>query len=76
MTLITSKIKTKNTFNNNSTSGTSYQSNGNPRPRKSLHKEQPPGKASQPISHIERTCQQGTAVQDTRSTETSITVPR
>ena len=32
------------------------------------------GKASQRISHVEWTCQQGTAVQDTRSTETSITV--
>ena len=35
------------------------------RPRKSLHQEQPPRKASQHISHIEQTCQQGTAVQDT-----------
>ena len=47
-----------------------------PRPRKSLYKEQPSGEASQCISHIEWTCQQRTAVQDTRSTETSITVQR
>ena len=45
-----------------------------PRPRKSLYQEQPSGEASQSISHVEQTCQQGTAVQDTRSTETSITV--
>ena len=31
-------------------------------------------KTSQRISHVEWTCQQGTTVQDTRSTETSITV--
>ena len=32
-------------------------------------------KTAKCISHIEQTCQQGTVVQDTRSTETSITVP-
>ena len=36
---------------------------------------QPSGEGSQCISHVEQICQQGTAVQDTRSTETSITVP-
>ena len=44
-------------------------------PRKSLYQEQPSAETSQCVSHIEQTCQQGTAVQDTRSTETSITVP-
>ena len=63
MTLITSKIRNQ------------LPKQWKPRPRKSLYKEQPSGKASQCISHIEWTCQQGTAVQDTRSTETSITVP-
>ena len=34
------------------------------------------GETSQHISHAEWTCQQGTAVQDTRGTETPITIPR
>ena len=40
---------------------------------KSLYQEQP-SEASQHISHVEQTHQQGTAVQDTRNTEMSIAI--
>ena len=73
MTLITSKIKTKTT-STIIAARNQLPKQWKPRPGKSLYKEQPPGEASQCISHIEWTCQQGTAVQDTRSTETSIAV--
>ena len=46
------------------------------KPRKQLYQEQPSGETSQCVSHIEQTCQQVTTVQNTRSTETSITIPR
>ena len=66
--------KNKKNFNNNSTSGTNYQSNGNQGQgnhyTRNNHQEKPVN-----VCHVERTCQQETAVQDTRSTETSITVP-
>ena len=74
MILITSKIKTKTTSTIIITQEPATKK-WEPRPRKLLHQEQPPRKASQHISHVEWTCQQRTAVQDTRSTETSITVP-
>ena len=73
MTLITSKAK------KNKTSAiilaTQETTTKKWAPRKSLYQEQPAGETSQCVSHIEWTCQQGTAVQDTRSTETSIAVP-
>ena len=73
MTLITNKIKTKTTSTVIAPQEPATKAMET-KTKESLYKEQPPGKACQCISHVEWTCQQGTAVQDT-STETSITVP-
>ena len=74
MTLITSKTKTNKTSAIILATQEPTTKQWKPRPRKSLYQEQPSGETSQCISHVERPCQQGTAVQDTRSTETSIAV--
>ena len=73
MTLITSKTKTNKT--SATILATQETTTKAMETKEQLYQEQPSGETSQCISHIEWTCQQGTAVQDTRSTETSIAIP-
>ena len=74
MILITSKIKAKTTSTIIAAQEPATQKMET-KAKEITTQRTPTGEASQCISHVEWTCQQGTAVQDTRGAETSITVP-